>query len=79
MRYLRFLTAVLFGRHSYSRTIELVKCVSVECRTLEGSTERLFVEADGELLGTLPVRIEVEPQALNLLIPAKVLSRITDL
>jgi diacylglycerol kinase family enzyme len=37
------------------------------------------VEADGELLGTLPVRIEVEPQALNLLIPAKTLSRITDL
>jgi YegS/Rv2252/BmrU family lipid kinase len=79
MRYLRFLTAVLCGRHRYSRTIELVKCVSVECRTLEGSAERLFVEADGELLGTLPVRIEVEPQALTLLIPAKALSRITDL
>jgi diacylglycerol kinase family enzyme len=79
MRYLRFLIAVLCGRHSYSRTIELVKCVSVECRNLEGSAEQLFVEADGELLGTLPVRIEVEPQALNLLIPAKALGRITDL
>jgi len=31
-------------------TIELVKCVSVECRNLEGSAEQLFVEADGELL-----------------------------
>ena len=79
MRYLRFLIAVLFGRHSYARTIELVKCISVECRNREGSAEQLFVEADGELLGTLPVRIEVEPQALNLLIPAKVLGRITDL
>jgi diacylglycerol kinase family enzyme len=79
VRYLRFLVAVLCGRHSYSRTIELVKCVSVECRNLEGSAEQLFVEADGELLGTLPVRIEVEPQALNLLIPAKALGRITDL
>jgi YegS/Rv2252/BmrU family lipid kinase len=78
-RYLRFLIAVLFGRHSYAHTIELVKCVSVECRNREGSAEQLFVEADGELLGTLPVRIEVEPQALNLLIPAKALSRITDL
>jgi diacylglycerol kinase family enzyme len=79
MRYLRFLIAVLFGRHSYSHTIELVKCISVECHNREGSKEQLFVEADGELLGTLPVRIEVEPQALNLLIPAKVLGRITDL
>jgi diacylglycerol kinase family enzyme len=70
---------VLFGRHRYAHTIELVKCISVECRNREGSAEQLFVEADGELLGTLPVRIEVEPQALNLLIPAKVLSRIADL
>jgi YegS/Rv2252/BmrU family lipid kinase len=79
VRYLRFLIAVLFGRHRFAHTIELVKCVSVECRKREGSAEHLFVEADGELLGTLPVRIEVEPQALNLLIPAKALSRITDL
>jgi len=79
IRYLRFLTDVLLGRHRYARTIELVKCVSVECRNMEGSAEQLFVEADGELLGTLPVRIEVEPKALTLLIPAKVLSRIKDL
>jgi len=79
VRYLRFLIAVLFGRHSYSHTIELVKCVTVECRKREGSAEQLFVEADGELLGTLPVRIEVEPQALNLLIPAKEVNRISDL
>ena len=78
VRYLRFLTAVLFGRHSYAHTIELVKCISVECRNREGSAEQLFVEADGELLGTLPVRIEVEPQALNLLILPKTLGRITD-
>jgi diacylglycerol kinase family enzyme len=31
----------------------------------------LFVEADGELLGTLPVRIEVVHEALTLLIPQK--------
>ena len=79
VRYLRFLIAVLFGRHRYAHTIELVKCVSVECRNREGSAEQLFVEADGELLGTLPVRIEVEPLALNLLIPLKSLGRITDL
>jgi YegS/Rv2252/BmrU family lipid kinase len=71
LRYLRFMAAVLFARHTFSRAVELVKAVSVECRDLEGSTARLFVEADGEFLGTLPVRIEVVPQALNLLIPAR--------
>jgi len=69
LRYLRFMVAVLFRLQTYSSTIELVDCVTVECGALEPSTERVFVEADGELLGTLPVRIEVVPQILNLLIP----------
>jgi len=75
LRYLRFMAAVLFGRHTFSHTVELVKAESVECRDLEGSAAQLFVEADGELLGTLPVRIEVVPQALTLLIPPKVPGR----
>lgn len=75
LRYMRFMAAVWFRRHTYSDTIELVDCHSVECRSLEGSSPRLLVEADGELLGTLPVRIEVIPDALNVLIPSKTLSR----
>jgi diacylglycerol kinase (ATP) len=79
LRYLRFMAAVWFRRHTYSSTIELVECVTVECRDLEHSAEPLFVEADGELLGTLPVRIEVVPQALILLIPSKLVSRASHL
>jgi diacylglycerol kinase (ATP) len=79
LRYLRFMAAVWFRRHTYSSTIELVDCVTVECRDLEPSAEPLFVEADGELLGTLPVRIEVVPQALTLLIPPKLISRASHL
>jgi YegS/Rv2252/BmrU family lipid kinase len=71
LRYLRFMVAVWFQRHTYSNTIELVDCSAVECSDLAGAKERSFVEADGELLGTLPVRIEVVPQSLTLLIPAK--------
>jgi diacylglycerol kinase (ATP) len=71
LRYLRFMVAVWFQRHTYSNTIELVDCSAVECSDLAGARERSFVEADGELLGTLPVRIEVVPQSLTLLIPAK--------
>lgn len=79
LRYLRFMVAVLFGRHTYSSTVELVDCVAVECRALEPSAERVFVEADGELLGTLPVRFEVVRQALTLLIPTKLISRASHL
>jgi diacylglycerol kinase (ATP) len=75
LRYLRFMAAVLFRRHTYSSTIELLECVTVECRDLEHSAEPSFVEADGELLGTLPIRIDVVPQALTLLIPPKLISR----
>ena len=69
LRYLRFMVAVWFKRHNYSDTIELIDCSEVECRDLPGAAERSFVEADGELLGTLPVKIEVVPQSLTLLIP----------
>jgi YegS/Rv2252/BmrU family lipid kinase len=68
--YLRFMLAVVFGRQTFAHRIELLDAVSVECRPREGSSARVFVEADGELLGTLPVRIEIVPQALTLLIPS---------
>jgi diacylglycerol kinase (ATP) len=71
LRYLRFMVAVWFQRHTYAKTIELVDCAAVECNDLVDAKARSFVEADGELLGTLPVRIEVVPQSLTLLIPAK--------
>jgi diacylglycerol kinase family enzyme len=70
LHYLRFLLAVLFKRQTFSRQIELLNAVSVECHALPGSAARVFVEADGELLGDLPARIEIAPQGLILLIPA---------
>ena len=75
LQYFRFMAAVWFRRHTYSNTIELVDCSCVECHDLEASAERIFVEADGELLGTLPVRMEVVPQALTLLVPPGHISR----
>ena len=73
LRYLQFMAAVIARRHSYSKRIELMDCSTVECSALPDATEQLFVEADGEWLGTLPVRFEVVPQALTLLVPKKVL------
>ena len=68
-RYMRFLLAVIAGRHRFSNEIEHIGTQWVECRAQTGSQASVFVEADGEVLGSLPVRIEAVPQALNLLIP----------
>jgi diacylglycerol kinase (ATP) len=69
LRYLSFLLAVVAGRHTFLRDIELWNATSVECQARNGSTSQIFVEADGEVLGSLPVRLEVVPDALTLLIP----------
>lgn len=67
--YLKFLLAVVAGRHTFGRDIELLETSSIECQARNGSQDTLFVEADGEVLGSLPVRIEAVPSALNLLVP----------
>jgi YegS/Rv2252/BmrU family lipid kinase len=69
LSYFRFLIAVILGRQTFSREIELLDAVSVECRPANGAAPRVFAEADGELLGHLPVRIEIVPDAVTLLIP----------
>jgi diacylglycerol kinase family enzyme len=69
LRYFLFLVAVIFGRQTFSRDIELVDAVSAECRPLNGASVRVFAEADGELLGHLPVRIDIVRDALTLLVP----------
>jgi diacylglycerol kinase (ATP) len=68
-RYMNFLLAVIAGRHTFMRDIELWNASSVECRPRNGSSKPIFVEADGEVLGSLPVRLDVVPDALTLLIP----------
>jgi len=67
--YLRFLLATIIGRQTFSRTIELLNADSVECRPLNGSRSSVFVEADGEVLGALPARIELARETLTLLVP----------
>jgi YegS/Rv2252/BmrU family lipid kinase len=69
-RYLLFLLAVLAGRHTFAREVELMESPTIECRVRSSSGEPFYVEADGEVLGSLPARMEVVHHALNLLVPA---------
>lgn len=67
LRYLTFLLAVLVGRHTFHEHVELFEAASVECSPPDG--EAIYVEADGEVLGTLPARMEIASQKLTLLVP----------
>ncbi|MGO8757025.1 MAG: diacylglycerol/lipid kinase family protein [Terracidiphilus sp.] len=69
LRYLTFVLAVVAGRQTFNGKVELINTPSIDCRPLNGSGDALFVEADGEVLGSLPVRLEVVPHSLTLLIP----------
>jgi diacylglycerol kinase family enzyme len=49
--------------------VDLAFADSVICEPLPGSPSPIFVEADGEPLGTLPAEISVVRDALTLLMP----------
>jgi YegS/Rv2252/BmrU family lipid kinase len=69
--YLRYVLRGLFGTNWKVPGIELVHSKSAICREVASSTEtsRIYVEADGELLGTLPVQISVVGDAVTFLVP----------
>jgi YegS/Rv2252/BmrU family lipid kinase len=69
LQYLKFLLAALAGRHTFNGKVELLETPSIDCRARNGALESLLAEADGEVLGSLPVRMEVVPHCLTLLIP----------
>ncbi len=73
--YLQYVAGRLIGRQWDIDGIDLVSCSEVVCKLPEkngGDTgeERVYVEADGELLGRLPARMTMQPDALSLVVPA---------
>jgi diacylglycerol kinase family enzyme len=74
LAYLRYVLRGLFGTHWTIPGIELLHSASAVCRdvvssTAVGTTPRTFVEADGELLGTLPAEISMVRDAVTVLAP----------
>jgi diacylglycerol kinase (ATP) len=69
--YLRYVLRGLFGTNWKVPGIELLHSTSAICRDVasaSGTKPRIFVEADGELLGTLPAEISVVRDAVTLLV-----------
>jgi diacylglycerol kinase (ATP) len=76
--YLQYVAGALLGWRREIDGIDLVSCSEVVCHLPENSRstgidvhdDRVYVEADGELLGRLPARMTVVPDALSLVVPA---------
>jgi diacylglycerol kinase (ATP) len=80
LAYVSYVARSLLRRDWKVPGIELATCSRVLCSYLAESAgpdspsppqSRIYVEADGELLGTLPVEMTVQPDALTLLTPAR--------
>jgi diacylglycerol kinase family enzyme len=68
--YLAYVFRGILGMSNGVPGIELAFADQVRCRTISGEKkERIYVEADGELLGRLPITLSVVPDALTVLVP----------
>lgn len=81
--YIQYVAGALLGRQWNIDGIDLVSCSEVVCKLPDKSDSRnseghnhndkddhVYVEADGELLGRLPARMTMVPDALSLVVPA---------
>ncbi len=72
--YLRYVAGAMLGRQWAVDGIDLVSSTEILCQPVgDGgpSEDRVYVEADGELLGRLPARLTMVPDALSLVVPAR--------
>lgn len=73
--YLAYVTRGLLRQDWKIPGIDLAHCTKVSCNYREPASSqtqrKIYLEADGELLGTLPVEMTIVPHALTLLAPAR--------
>jgi len=75
LAYLAYVARCVLRRHWAIRGIDLAYGKKVSCEYLPSSATqaqpKIYVEADGELLGSLPIEITMVPDALTLLAPPR--------
>jgi diacylglycerol kinase family enzyme len=74
IRYLQFLLRGLLEARMRVPGVELLHAREARCRALPETGEgarRIYAEADGELLGEMPVHISLIPDGITLLAPRK--------
>lgn len=75
LAYLAYVARCLSRVRWTIRGVDLLYSTRVSCRyqpaSSDSATTKVYVEADGELLGTLPVQMTIVPNALTLLAPPR--------
>jgi YegS/Rv2252/BmrU family lipid kinase len=73
LAYLAYVTRALFRRAWAIPGIELAHSTKTVCEYAEPGppSAKIYVEADGELIGTLPAEMSVVPDALTVLMPRR--------
>lgn len=78
LSYLSYVTGIFLGAHWRVPGVNLVYAPAAHCDYVDASSngsavrgEKVYVEADGELLGTLPADLTMVPNALTVLVPQK--------
>ena len=69
--YLTYVIQGLIGLRWSIPGIEVVSSTRVSCRYAAEGAATIYVEADGELIGTLPAEMTLVPDALTLLAPGR--------
>ena len=71
LAYLAYVTRALLRRKWTIPGIELAYSTRAVCDYAEPPARKIYVEADGELIGSLPAEISIVPDALTLLAPRR--------
>lgn len=71
LRYLQYILRAALGRAWTVPGIELFNAEVASCRIgkNDDARRRIYVEADGELVGTVPAELSIVPDAMTLLVP----------
>jgi YegS/Rv2252/BmrU family lipid kinase len=73
-RYVAYMVGVTAGANWPVGGVDLVHAREISCHPIPGHSvhrgRHIAIEADGEVLGTLPAKIQIVPQAFKLLMPS---------
>ncbi len=72
-RYVPYLLGVAMGRTHQMKGCTVVRGCSIVCRSARAS--KIYVQIDGELVGSLPMTVDIVPDALTMLMPPEYLAR----
>lgn len=70
LSYVRYVAGLQLDREWKGSDIELVYSTALTCRAI-GDDARIYSQADGELLSSLPVSIQMTDARVNLLVPSR--------